>query len=84
MPDSAGLLTVAGGQRWTDLTVGMSMRETENEVNLIVPAGEKLFDPLVNAPEWSFGPPPSDGPVDDSDLPDGDELGESTLAGKGN
>ncbi|RSM42414.1 helicase [Actinoplanes sp. ATCC 53533] len=79
----AGLLTMAGGERWTDLTVGMSMRETENEVNLIVPAGEKLFDPLYNAPEWSFGPPPEGGP-DDDDLPDGDELGESTLAGKEN
>jgi hypothetical protein len=79
----AGLLTMAGSERWTDLTVGMSMRETENEVNLIVPAGEKLFDPLYNAPEWSFGPPPDNGP-DDDDRPDGDEMGESTLAGKGN
>lgn len=79
----AGLLTMAGNERWTDLTVGMSMRETENEVNLIVPAGEKLFDPLYNAPDWSFGRPSEDGPGDD-DLPDGDELGESTLAGKGN
>jgi hypothetical protein len=78
-----GLLTMAGSERWTDLTVGMSMRETENEVNLIVPAGEKLFDPLYNAPEWSFGPPPDNGP-DDDDRPDGDEMGESTLAGKGN
>lgn len=78
-----GLLTVAGGERWTDLTVGMSMRETENEVNLIVPAGDKLFEPLYQAPDWSFGPPTGDTP-DDDDLPDGDELGESTLAGKGN
>jgi hypothetical protein len=78
-----GLLRVAGGDRWTDLTVGMSMRETENEVNLIVPAGDKLFEPLYQAPEWAFGPPSGDGP-DDDDLPDGDELGESTLAGKGN
>lgn len=78
-----GLLKVAGGDRWTDLTVGMSMRETENEVNLIVPAGDKLFEPIYQAPAWSFGPPPEDGP-DDDDLPDGDELGESTLAGKGN
>ncbi|MEU0078796.1 DISARM system helicase DrmA [Micromonospora tulbaghiae] len=79
----AGLLTVAGGERWTDLTVGQSMRETENEINLVLPAGEKIFDPQYGTPEWSFGPPPSDD-VRDEDLPDGDELGESTLAGKGN
>jgi hypothetical protein len=79
----AGLLTVAGGEQWTDLTVGQSMRETENEINLVLPAGDKIFDPQYGAPEWSFGPPPSDD-VRDEDLPDGDELGESTLAGKGN
>jgi hypothetical protein len=79
----APLLKRPDGERWTELTVGMSMRETENEVNLIVPAGEKLFEPLYQAPEWSFGPPPDDGP-DDEDLPDGDELGESTLAGRAN
>ncbi|MFI7207747.1 DISARM system helicase DrmA [Micromonospora aurantiaca (nom. illeg.)] len=78
----AGLLTVAGGERWTDLTVGQSMRETENEINLVLPAGEKIFDPQYGAPEWSFGPPSDD--VRDEDRPDGDELGESTLAGKGN
>jgi hypothetical protein len=80
----AALLEMAGGERWTDLTVGMSMRETENEVNLIVPAGEKLFDPLYNAPEWSFGPPSDDGTVDEDDRPEGDEMGETTLAGKAN
>ena len=76
------LLTVAGGERWTDLTVGMSMRETENEINLIVPAGEKIFDPMYGAPDWSFGASADD--ATDEDLPDGDELGESTLTGKGN
>ncbi|TDC61561.1 helicase [Micromonospora sp. KC207] len=76
-----GLLTVAGGERWTDLTVGQSMRETENEINLVLPAGEKIFDPQYGAPDWSFGPPGDD--ARDEDLPDGDELGESTIAGKG-
>ncbi|MET7471657.1 DISARM system helicase DrmA [Micromonospora sp. NPDC005686] len=78
----AGLLTVAGGDRWTDLTVGQSMRETEHEINLVLPAGDKIFDPQYGAPEWSFGQP--GGEARDEDLPDGDELGESTLAGKGN
>ncbi|MEU4791456.1 DISARM system helicase DrmA [Micromonospora tulbaghiae] len=78
----AGLLTVAGGDRWTDLTVGQSMRETEHEINLVLPAGDKIFDPQYGAPEWSFGQP--NGEARDEDLPDGDELGESTLAGKAN
>ncbi|MFI7080621.1 DISARM system helicase DrmA [Micromonospora sp. NPDC049903] len=77
-----GLLERAGAGRWTDLTVGQSMRETENEINLLLPAGDKLFDALYGAPEWSFGPPSDD--VRDEDRPPGDEMGESTLAGKGN
>ncbi|MER7165308.1 DISARM system helicase DrmA [Micromonospora sp. NPDC000207] len=76
-----GLLQRAGSDRWDDLTVGQSMRETENEINLVLPAGGKLFDPLYGAPPWSFGPPGEE--ARDEDLPDGDELGESTLTGKG-
>lgn len=78
-----GLLKKPDGERWTDLTVGQSMRETENEINLVVPAGDKIFDPLYGAPEWTFGTP-ADDDVREEDLPDGDELGESTLAGRGN
>ncbi len=77
-----GLLEKADGARWTDLPVGQSMRETENEINLVLPAGDRIFDPQYGAPDWSFGPATDD--VRDEDLPDGDELGESTLAGKGN
>ncbi|MET7373443.1 DISARM system helicase DrmA [Micromonospora arida] len=77
-----GLLEKAAGGRWTDLTVGQSMRETENEINLVLPAGDRIFDPLYGAPEWSFGPPGDD--ARDEDRPDGDEMGESTLAGKAN
>jgi hypothetical protein len=69
-----GLLERAGEQRWGDLTVGQSMRETENEINLLVPGGDKIYDPLYGAPKWTFG---SLGSVDAE--PDGDEMGLSAL-----
>jgi len=77
-----GLLHRSGNGRWDDQTVGMSMRETENEINLLVPAD--VSAPLYGEPDWSFAPP--DGgevrPPDDEDLPDGDELGDTALTGK--
>ena len=69
-----GLLAEAGGGAWTELTVPMSMRETENEVNLLVP-GKGLFEPLLGQPAWSFAAPKEAG-HDEDDLPDADELGE--------
>jgi hypothetical protein len=69
-----GLLQPAGNGRWGTLTAGMSMRETENEINLLFPGGAAIYAPLYDEPGWSFGPPGAD-----SDLPDGDELGESDL-----
>jgi len=80
-----GLLRRAAGQRWDDLTVGMSMRETENEINLLVPPAGEIFNPIYGAPEWSFEPPSAEPTEEDvaepteEELPDGDELGESTL-----
>ena len=44
-----GLLVEAGGGAWDQLTVPMSMRETENEVNLLVP-GTGLFEPGLGHP----------------------------------
>ncbi|HZO66586.1 MAG TPA: DISARM system helicase DrmA [Kribbellaceae bacterium] len=76
-----GLLEPATGGRWTDRTVGISMRETENEINLLLPGGGEIFNPLYNTPDWSFGAA-TDG-TSEEDLPDGDELGASTLAGGG-
>ena len=73
-----GLLQPGGTGRWETFTVGTSMRETENEINLLVPGGDSLYAPLYGEPPWSFGPP-----GDDPDLPDGDELGDSELDGKG-
>jgi hypothetical protein len=55
------LLDRAGSNKWDVLTVGLSMRETEPDVNLLVPGGEQLFSPLFNAPGWSFRPPDSEG-----------------------
>jgi hypothetical protein len=69
-----GLLVEAGGGAWTRLTVPMSMRETENEVNLLVP-GKGLFDPVLGQPPWSFGPPGQAAP-DEDEAPDADELGD--------
>ncbi|GAA1913367.1 hypothetical protein GCM10009716_23670 [Streptomyces sodiiphilus] len=43
----AGLLQSAGNGAWTDLTVPMSMRETENEINLLVPGS---ISTLTQAP----------------------------------
>ncbi len=74
-----GLLEQAGGGRWTDQTVGQSMRETENEINLLFPGGGEIFNAQYGAPAWSFtgdGAEPTD-----EDLPDGDELGDTTLTG---
>ncbi|MGI5243258.1 DISARM system helicase DrmA [Dactylosporangium sp. CA-139066] len=76
----AGLLNQAGSGKWDDLTVGMSMRETENEINLLVPAGSEVFNELYGAPAWAFAG--VDAPATEEDLPDGDEMGESTLTGK--
>jgi hypothetical protein len=73
-----GLLRPGGTGRWETFTVGMSMRETENEINLLVPGGDSLYAPLYGEPAWSFGPP-----TEDNDLPDGDELGDSELNKKG-
>ncbi|MGI8333672.1 DISARM system helicase DrmA [Actinomadura scrupuli] len=69
-----GLLQPAGNGKWGTLTAGMSMRETENEINLLFPGGAAIYAPLYGDPGWSFGPP-----GEDSDLPDGDELGESDV-----
>lgn len=73
-----GLLSKPGDGNWTDTTVGMSMRETENEINLLLPGNGEFFLPTYNAPAWSFTPP--DGDVDEDDTPPGDELGDTDLA----
>jgi hypothetical protein len=72
-----GLLKQAGAGSWSTLTVPMSMRETENEINLLVP-GADLFSPLLGAPSWVFAPPDADGETEDEDVtPEADEVGGS-------
>ena len=80
-----GLLDQADGTMWTALTVPMSMRETENEINLLIPGGS-LFDPVYGQPAWSFAvrddESGADDPDDGDDVPDADELGESVAGGQ--
>ncbi|PRW65232.1 DISARM system helicase DrmA [Actinopolyspora mortivallis] len=74
------LLAKPGDHTWRDNTVAQSMRETENEINLLVPGGEELFQTLYDAPAWTFAPA-SDGEAEteDEEIPEGDELGETAL-----
>ncbi|MEU6408246.1 hypothetical protein [Microbispora sp. NPDC046933] len=74
-----GLLSRAGNGRWDARTVGNSMRETENEINLLLPGNDEIFLAPVGAPEWGF--PGGAGEADDE--PVGDEMGVTTLDGKG-
>jgi hypothetical protein len=77
-----GLLHRAGGGAWDDQTVAMSMRETENEINLLVPAD--LRTPNFDEPQWSFATAGTDADAGaEADEPDGDELGDTTLTGRG-
>ncbi|WP_407111343.1 DISARM system helicase DrmA [Streptomyces sp. DSM 116494] len=47
-----GLLRTADGSRWDPLTVPMSMRETENEINLLLPGGGRYA--VAPGPAWDF------------------------------
>ncbi|ACV76885.1 DISARM system helicase DrmA [Nakamurella multipartita] len=69
-----GLIRPAGQGPWDDLTVGRSMRETENEINLLVPASGMFTTSF--APAWTYATTP-DGTGDDDDPGAGDELGEA-------
>jgi hypothetical protein len=48
------LLRPAGDGRWTELTVAWSMRETEHDLNLLLPAAPAIFDPVYDTPEWRW------------------------------
>jgi hypothetical protein len=70
-----GLIQPAGQGGWDDLTVARSMRETENEINMLLP-GSGMFDPTIG-PGWSFGPQPDSAGDEDPDEVIGDELGDT-------
>ncbi|MET7839193.1 DISARM system helicase DrmA [Streptomyces sp. NPDC005356] len=77
----SGLLKRADGSQWTELTVGMSMRETENEINLLLPGGGAfLEEPSGGGPDWNFGTSGSDADTDDdmAATVDSDEYGPTT------
>ncbi|MFE2567079.1 DISARM system helicase DrmA [Streptomyces mirabilis] len=74
----SGLLRRADGTRWTELTVGMSMRETENEINLLLPGGGAFLEESSGGgPDWNFGvsDPDSDADQDMAATVDSDEYG---------
>ena len=71
-----GLLDPPEQGEWTVLTAGTSMRETENEINLLLPHQTLADVSAAAGPVWAFGttvPEPGD-----EDIPDTDELGETT------
>ncbi|PBC94756.1 helicase-like protein [Streptomyces sp. Ag82_O1-15] len=77
----SGLLRRADGTRWTELTVGMSMRETENEINLLLPGGGAFLEESSGGgPDWNFGvsDPDSDADQDTAATVDSDEYGPTT------
>lgn len=69
-----GLIQPAGQGPWDDLTVARSMRETENEINLLLP-GSGMFDP-ISGPEWTYAPRPADEDGDDEGSLDGEPVGD--------
>jgi uncharacterized protein YbaR (Trm112 family) len=73
------LLDGAGDGPWGELTVARSMRETENEINLLVP-GTDFAESPVGAPSWSFTAREEAG---ESDEDGGDELGDPATATTG-
>lgn len=47
------LIRPAGEGRWTEMTVARSMRETENDISLLLPVSPRIFDPIYDAPPWA-------------------------------
>ncbi|MFF7529532.1 DISARM system helicase DrmA [Streptomyces bobili] len=79
------LLHRADGSRWDELTVPMSMRETENELNLLLPGGGNFVDQGTHSgPDWRFAPADDDTDVAAAPV-DADEYGDAAggAAGKG-
>ncbi|MFD0336683.1 hypothetical protein ACFQZ0_32570 [Streptomyces erythrogriseus] len=57
----------------------MSMRETENEINLLLPGGGAfLADPSGGGPDWNFGAADTATDHDPAATVDSDEYGSIT------
>jgi hypothetical protein len=69
-----GLLDPPEHGEWTVLTAGTSMRETENEINLLLPRQTLADISAAGGPAWVFRT--STPGTNDEDIPDTDELGE--------
>jgi hypothetical protein len=69
-----GLLQRPSGE-WTPLTVGESMRETEDEITLLLPRGSVVDAVNETEPPWRFGTGSGDDVLED-DIPVADELGD--------
>ncbi|MFJ2059890.1 DISARM system helicase DrmA [Streptomyces sp. NPDC087908] len=81
-----GLLHRADGSRWDELTVPMSMRETENELNLLLAGSGNFVDQATHSgPDWRFTPAGDEDAGDTAAPVDADEYGDaaSGAAGKG-
>lgn len=75
----AGLLEGPEQGEWAAVTVGMSMRETENEINLLLPRQTLADVSAAQGPGWAFRAPGEElGQGTDDDIPATDELGEAT------
>ncbi|WP_340556956.1 DISARM system helicase DrmA [Streptomyces sp. GSL17-111] len=70
------LLRKADGAGWTELTVPMSMRETENEINLLLPGGGAFLNEAAGSgPDWRFGSRREEGDASATPV-DADEYGD--------
>ncbi|OMI40267.1 superfamily II DNA and RNA helicase [Streptomyces sparsogenes DSM 40356] len=80
------LLHRADGSRWDERTVPMSMRETENELNLLLPGGGNFVDQATySGPEWRFTPVDHESDNATASPVDADEYGDAApgAAGRG-
>ncbi|MEU1941209.1 DISARM system helicase DrmA [Streptomyces sp. NPDC020125] len=80
------LLHRADGSRWDERTVPMSMRETENELNLLLSGGGNFVDQATySGPEWRFTPVDDDSDAAAAAPVDADEYGDAApgAAGRG-
>lgn len=67
----AGLMLPTGEGRWNLRTVARSMRETENDISLLLPPGPHIYDQSFGAPAWG----PRSPAETDRALVDGEKAG---------